>query len=87
MLPAAAPVESCCIPICADGVLAAAIDRARLRKRKVAPEKIMYYQAKIEPALRATAKYADETETVDHSFDMAEHLGHLNAGVVTIMGT
>jgi len=64
-----------------------AIDRARLRKRKVAPEKIMYYQAKIEPALRATAKYADETETVDHSFDMAEHLGHLNAGVVTIMGT
>jgi len=47
----------------------------------------MYYQAKIEPALRATAKYADETETVDHSFDMAEHLGHLNAGVVTIMGT
>jgi len=64
-----------------------AIDRAKLRKRQVSPERIMYYQAKIDPALRATARHADEVETVDHSFDMAEHLAHMNAGTTTIFSS
>ena len=51
-----------------------AVDRAMLRKRKVAPEKIAAYQAKIAPALAIASKHSDEFEVVDHTFDMQEHV-------------
>ena len=64
-----------------------AIDRAKLRKRKVSPERIMHYQNQISAALKVASKYADEVETVDHSFDMAEHVCQFNNDISIICGS
>lgn len=46
-----------------------AIDRAMLRSRRVAPERIIMYQTKISHALAVASKHADEVETVDSGVD------------------
>lgn len=51
-----------------------AIDRAKLRARRVSPEKIEAYQQKLGVALRAAAAYADELEVVDSGYEIEEQL-------------
>lgn len=63
-----------------------AIQRAALRSRRVSPSKIAAYDKKINGALGVSAKHADEMETVDHSFDMREHLLLSTPGAVAIYG-
>jgi len=61
-----------------------AIDRAILRTRRVSPERIIMYQAKISKALMIATRYADEVETVDSAYDAHQQvmLFTVDAGIL-----
>jgi len=63
-----------------------AIQRAMLRTRRVSPERIAMYQAKISKALVIAAKHADEVETVDSSYDLQQQVMLFQSDVSLIAG-
>jgi len=63
-----------------------AIQRAMLRTRRVSPERIAMYQAKITAALEVAGRHADEMETVDSSFDLQQQLTFFQSDVSLFAG-